>query len=222
VQSEHFPEYARALDGLSGRGLLYPCFCTRADILREVAAAATAPHAPDGSPLYPGTCRTLPAPERAARIASGEPFALRLDMERALATVRQPLSYLEDGVGAVPCRPERFGDAVLARKDIRASYHLCVTHDDALQGVTLVTRGRDLQPATDLHVLLQTLMDWPIPGYAHHGLLTDAAGRRLAKREGAPPIQALRERGLTPEAVRDLATFSVYSPARTTAGRLEC
>ncbi len=211
VQSEHLPEYGRALDELDGRGLLYPCFCTRRDILREVAAAAAAPHAPDGAPLYPGTCRTLAAPERAERIASGEPFALRLDMQRALARLRQPLSYEEDGVGTIHCRPERFGDAVLARKDIRASYHLCVTHDDAAQCVTLVTRGRDLQPSTDLQALLQDLMGWPRPRYAHHDLLTDAAGRRLAKREGARPIRALREGGFSPEAVRDLATVCHYS-----------
>ncbi len=215
-------EYARVLEALNGRGLLYPCFCTRADILREIASAATAPHAPDGSPLYPGICRALPAAARAARVASGEAFAWRLDMARALASVRKPLSYEEEGTGAIQCRPERFGDVVLARKDIRASYHLCVTHDDAVQGVTLVTRGRDLQPATDLHALLQALMGWPRPRYAHHDLLTDANGRRLAKRGGAPPVRALRELGFAPETVRDLARISAYSPARTTTDRLEC
>ncbi len=205
VQSRHLPEYRAVLDGLAARGLLYPCFCTRADILREVEGAASAPHGPDGAPLYPGTCRALPAGERARRGPAGERHALRLDMARALAAAPGPLSYEEEGEGAVPCRPERFGDAVLARKDAPASYHLCVTHDDAAQGVTAVTRGEDLRPATELHRLLQALMGWPAPRYAHHALLTDAAGRRLSKRDGAPSLRALREQGATPAQVRAMA-----------------
>ena len=107
---------------------------------------------------------------RAARLAAGEPHALRLDMARALAAgARRRCIYEEEGEGLVACDPARFGDVVLARKDAPASYHLCVTHDDALQGVTLVTRGADLKPATDLHRLLQALMGWPAPRYAHHG-----------------------------------------------------
>ena len=204
VQSRHLPEYRVVLDALSARGLLYPCFCTRADILREVERAAAAPHGPDGAPLYPGTCRALSEDERAARLAAGERHALRLDMARARAASSGPLVYEEDGEGAVPCRPERFGDAVLARKDAPASYHLCVTHDDAAQGVTLVTRGEDLRPATELHRLLQALMGWPAPRYAHHALLRDAAGRRLSKRDGAPSLRALRERGATPAEVRGM------------------
>ncbi|MBV9655742.1 MAG: tRNA glutamyl-Q(34) synthetase GluQRS [Acetobacteraceae bacterium] len=210
VQTEHLPDYAAVLDALNRRGMLYPCFCTRADIAREIAAATDAPHAPDGGSVYPGTCRALPPAERAARIAAGEPHALRLNLEKALAAAGRALCYEEDGTGSVPCRPERFGDAVLARKDIRASYHLCVTHDDAQGGVTLVTRGEDLRAATDLHVLLQALMDWPTPCYAHHRLLSDARGRRLAKRASAPPIRLLRQQGWSPEAVRDLATVSDY------------
>src|SRR6185437_10980459 len=170
VQSQHLPEYQAALDRLAGMGLLYPCFCTRADIQREVTASAAAPHGPDGALLYPGTCRRLSPAERAERIAAGERFALRLDMR---AAHRPNLTYHEEGQGRLPCHPERFGDVVLARKDAPASYHLCVTHDDALQGITLVTRGVDLQPATDLHRLLQTLLGWPEPAYAHHRLLTD-------------------------------------------------
>jgi glutamyl-Q tRNA(Asp) synthetase len=206
VQSRHLPEYRAALDALSARGLLYPCFCTRADIAREVAASASAPHGPDG-PLYPGTCRRLPAAERAARLARGEAHALRLDMARALAEAPHHLSFHEEGQGRLRCDPARFGDAVLARKDAPASYHLCVTHDDALQGVTLVTRGEDLKPATDLHRLLQALMGWPEPAYAHHPLLTDPSGRRLAKRDRAATLRDLREAGLTPEAVRARAGF---------------
>jgi glutamyl-Q tRNA(Asp) synthetase len=199
VQSHHLPEYQAALDRLSGMGLLYPCFCTRADIQREIGGSAAAPHGPDGSALYPGTCRLLSAGERADRIAAGQPFALRLDMQAAL---RPGLSYHEDGQGRLPCHPEHFGDVMLARKDAPASYHLCVTHDDALQGVTLVTRGIDLQPATDLHRLLQTLLDWPEPGYAHHRLLTDDAGRRLAKRDRAATLRSMRHAGIDPASIR--------------------
>lgn len=204
VQSRHLPEYRGALDALAARGLLYPCFCTRADIAREIAASATAPHGPDG-PLYPGTCRRLKPQERAARLARGEPHALRLDTARALAEAPPGLSFHEVGEGRLRCDPARFGDPVLARKDVPASYHLCVAHDDALQGVTLVTRAVDLKPATDLHRLLQSLMGWPEPAYAHHGLLTDATGRRLAKRDHAATLRDLRAAGATPAEVRRMA-----------------
>jgi glutamyl-Q tRNA(Asp) synthetase len=122
------------------------------------------------------------------------------------AAARPGLSYVEVGQGRVACHPEAFGDVVLARKDVPASYHLCVTHDDALQGVTLVTRGRDLQPATDIHRLLQLLMGWPEPAYLHHRLLTDESGRRLAKRDHAVTLRAMRESGTQASDV--LATFS--------------
>lgn len=205
VQSEHLPDYRAVLDALDRRGLLYPCFCTRADIAREIASSATAPHGPDG-PLYPGTCRRLSPAERACRITAGEPHALRLDMARALAMVPE-LSFEEAGEGRIVCDPAQFGDAVLARKDAPASYHLCVTHDDAMQGVTLVTRGVDLRPATHLHRLLQALMGWPAPAYAHHALLTDAAGRRLAKRDRAVTLRQLRAAGRTPAELRAMAGF---------------
>ncbi len=202
VQSEHLAEYQAALDTLAGRGLLYPCFCTRADIQREVAAAAHAPHGPDGAPRYPGTCRGLSVDERAARVAAGAPHALRLDMQRALAAVSEVLTFEEEGEGSIVCDPAQFGDVVLARKDAPASYHLCVTHDDAVQGVTLVTRGIDLKPATHLHRLLQALMGWPAPRYAHHPLLTDASGRRLAKRDKAATLRDLRAQAVPPEEAR--------------------
>lgn len=208
VQSEHLAEYRAALDGLAARGLLYPCFCTRAEIIREVEQSAAAPHAPDGSPVYPGTCRELSAHIRARRLAAGEPYAMRLDMQRALASLEAPLDFTEEGEGRIRCRPERFGDVVLARKDAPASYHLCVTHDDALQGVTLVTRGIDLKPATDLHRLLQSLMGWPAPRYAHHALLTDPSGRRLAKREKSSTLRDLRARGVSASEARALAGFA--------------
>ena len=200
VQSRHLPEYRTALDRLAARGLLYPCFCTRGDIAREIAASAAAPHGPDG-PLYPGTCRRLSADERAARLARGEAHALRLDMAAALAKLDAPLSFEEAGL-RIPCDPAQFGDAVLARKDVPGSYHLCVTHDDATQGVTLVTRGEDLRPATHLHRLIQALMGWPAPRYAHHRLLTDAAGRRLAKRDRAATLREMRAAGADPAVLR--------------------
>ena len=140
VQSEHLPEYRATLDQLAARSLVYPCFCTRAEIGQEIARSSEAPHAPDGSPRYPGTCRHLSADERAARIAADMPYALRLDLAHALSTLPGPLTYEEESEETALCHPERFGDPVLARKDIPASYQLCVTHDDAVQGVTLVTR----------------------------------------------------------------------------------
>ena len=208
VQSQHFAEYRAALDALAARGLLYPCFCTRADIRQSAAA----PHTPDGVPRYPGTCRGLSQDQRDARIAAGEPSALRLHMDRALATLGNAatLTFEAAGEGTIRCHPEQFGDVVLARKDAPASYHLCVTHDDALQGVTLVTRGEDLKPATHLHRLLQALMGWPAPIYAHHPLLTDASGRRLAERDRAATLRELRAEGRSPADVRAMA-----SPPRT-------
>ena len=203
VQSRHLPEYRAALDTLAGRGLLYPCFCTRAAIVREIAAAPAAPHGPDG-PLYPGTCRALSAAERATRLAAGAPYALRLDMTRAAAEAGT-LRWHEEAEGWCAAEPARFGDVVLGRKEVPASYHLCVTHDDAAQGVSLVTRGEDLKPATALHRLLQALFGWPAPRYAHHPLLTGPDGRRLAKRDGAASLRGMREAGMRPEAVRALA-----------------
>lgn len=199
-QSEHLAEYAAALVRLEARRLLYPCFCTR----REVASALTAPHGPEGL-VYPGICRTLTAAERAARLASGRPYARRLDLTRALA-VAGPLSFLEAGAGVAvdDDRLQReIGDVVLARKDVPASYHLAVVHDDALQGVTTVIRGEDLAFATPLHRLLQALLGLPVPAYRHHRLITDAAGRRFAKRDAAVTLRALRAAGVTPAEIRD-------------------
>jgi glutamyl-Q tRNA(Asp) synthetase len=194
-QSQHLAEYAAALGRLRGENLLYPCFCTRADI----AAAGHAPQGPDG-PIYPGTCRNRGRSEREDRIAAGNPHAWRLDMEAAIHRTG-PLSFQEEGQGTLRCEPSAFGDVVLARKDVPASYHLCVTHDDALQGITLVTRAIDLLPATSIHRTLQALLGYPEPAYAHHPLLLDADGRRLAKRDGAPALRHLRAAGMPPEAV---------------------
>jgi len=209
VQSEHLADYRATLNTLGARGLLYPCFCTRSDI----AASIAAPHGPDGA-LYPGTCRRLHPAERQDRIARGDAHALRLDTARALADTPNPLTYHEEREGRLRCDPARFGDVVLARKDAPASYHLCVTHDDALQGVTLVTRGEDLRAATDLHRLLQTLFGWPEPAYAHHPLLADAQGQRLAKRDGAATLRDLRTRGISPEKARAMAQRPAGSMSR--------
>lgn len=204
VQSRHFAEYRAALDALDARGLLYPCFCTRADVAREIAAIGNAPHGADG-PLYPGTCRHFSVDERAARIARGEAHALRLDMDAAMASAGA-LSWEEVGEGVHAADPATlFGDVVLARKDTPASYHLCATHDDALQGVTLVTRGIDLKPAAHLHRLLQALMGWDVPRWRHHPLVTAPDGRRLAKRDRDGGIRALHTAGRSPAEVRALA-----------------
>lgn len=206
VQSAHMAEYRAVLAALSARGLLYPCFCTRGAIAREIAAIGNAPHGADG-PLYPGTCRRLSADERAARIATGVPYALRLDTAAAMAGAG-PLLAEEEGEGACAVDPAAlFGDVVLARKDAPASYHLCVTHDDAAQGVTLVTRGLDLRPATHLHRLLQALMAWPVPRWRHHALLAGPDGKRLAKRDRALSLRALRAAGRSAAEVRALAGF---------------
>lgn len=207
LQSAHFPAYQTMLDRLAARGLLYPCFCTRADISREVAQSASAPQGPDGGVVYPGTCRHLSADHRAARIAAGQRYGLRLDMARAHHAAGD-LSFTEAGQGRIACHPARFGDVVLARKDSPASYHLCVTHDDTAQGVTLVTRGVDLLAVTDIHRLLQALLGWPAPTYAHHRLLTDATGQRLAKRDKAATLRQMRADGLSPRHVRAMAGFA--------------
>jgi glutamyl-Q tRNA(Asp) synthetase len=206
-QSAHFPTYGRVLDGLGERGLVYPCFCTRADIAREVAASGHAPHGPDG-PLYPGTCRHLTAGERQLRITGGEEFCLRLDAVRAAAEAR-PYDFSDEGRGRIEGLPLLFGDVVLARKDTPTSYNLAVTVDDYLQGVTLVTRGEDLFPSTHVHRLLQCLLGYDAPQYAHHPLLTDETGRRFAKRDRSLTLRALRQSGVSAEEVR----------ARALAGR---
>jgi len=205
-QSAHFADYRAALDRLAACGFVYPCFCTRAAIQAEIARAGSAPHGPEG-PLYPGTCRGLAADRRAARVAAGEPYALRLDVARAVAAAGT-LSWIDEQEGAVRADPASHGDVVLARKEMPTSYHLAVTVDDALQDVTLVTRGEDLFTATHIHRLLQALLDLPVPRYLHHRLLTDASGRRYAKRDRALTIAALRDAGHSPAEVRARAGFT--------------
>ncbi|MDF7777712.1 glutamyl-Q tRNA(Asp) synthetase [Sphingomonas sp. AOB5] len=230
-QSQRLPRYETALDRLREMGLLYPCFCTRADI----AASLTAPHGPEGA-IYPGTCRGLELPDLS------KPHCWRLDMERALAILPLPsgegrgpprnggkgegdqptahphpsappaLPPSPDGRGnliwhdhgvPIPADPLIHGDVVLARKDAPASYHLAVTIDDAAQGITHVIRGKDLFAATHVHRLLQALLDLPTPEYRHHDLLTGADGQRLAKRHGAPTLEAMRFAGVDGRALAD-------------------
>jgi glutamyl-Q tRNA(Asp) synthetase len=201
-QSDHFDDYRAALGQLEAKGLLYPCFCTRREIQDEIARAGNAPQGPDG-PLYPGTCRHLDADERQKRLASGDAYALRLDVNQALQLIGTPLTFTELSLGEIIANPTIFGDVVLARKDTPASYHLAVVVDDALQGITLVTRGEDLLSATHLHRLLQHLLHLPVPRWHHHRLITDEAGKRLAKRDDARSLKSLRESGWSPDRVRE-------------------
>lgn len=214
-QSARMDAYAAALSGLQQRDLLYPCFCTRKDIQREIDDAGHAPHltGPEG-PVYPGTCRRLGEDERAARLAAGDPHAIRLRMDDAVAVAGAatgPLTFHDKTAGTVPVDATVFGDVVLARKDIPTSYHLAVVVDDAAQDVTLVTRGEDLLPATHVHRVLQSLLGLPEPAYAHHTLLTDNEGRRFAKRDHSLTLQAMRDAGKSAAEVRKEAGFPDHS-----------
>ncbi|WP_217352756.1 tRNA glutamyl-Q(34) synthetase GluQRS [Sphingomonas sp. ID1715] len=187
-QSDRLPLYAAALDRLKAEGLVYPCFCTRADIARSVSA----PHGPEG-PLYPGTCRGL------SEADPSRPHAWRLDVTQAAARVGR-LIWSDHGQ-EIEAQPDLLGDVVLARKDAPTSYHLAVTVDDAAQGITDVVRGRDLFLSTHIHRLLQALLDLPTPAYHHHKLLIGPDGERLAKRHGALSLADLRDQGIDPQAI---------------------
>ncbi len=204
-QSEHLGEYRAALDRLAGRELVYPCFCSRKEIAAEIARAASAPHGPEG-PVYPGTCRGLTPALRRARIAAGDPYALRLDAGKA-AALAGPLAWRDLDRGSFAVDPGLLGDVVLGRRDAPASYHLAVTLDDHLQGVSLVTRGEDLLHATHVHRLLQAMLDLDVPLWRHHRLLLNDKGERLAKRDRAASLAALRDAGRTPAEVRAMAGF---------------
>lgn len=216
-QSRRFDAYREALARLEP--FTYPCFCTRKEIAEEIARATEAPHydhlsatrtgdplsatrtGPDG-PLYPGTCRHLSTDERAARMARGDSYAVRLDAAKA-AEAAGPLEFIEHG-HAYPVEPLSFGDVVLARKDMPASYHLAVVVDDAFQEVTLVTRGEDLLPAAHVQRLLQALLGYSAPAYAHHRLILDKDGRKFSKRDGSVTIRGLRAVGVTPAGIEAL------------------
>jgi glutamyl-Q tRNA(Asp) synthetase len=217
-QSDRFETYRAALDRLAERGLLYPCFCTRGDIAAEIARSAEAPHGPEG-PLYPGTCRGLSERERRTRIESGVPYALRLDVAKA-AALAGALSFEEQGSGpngergSIVADPLLFGDIVIARKDVPASYHLAVVVDDAHQGVSLVTRGNDLFAATNVQRLLQALLELPAPSYSHHRLILNAEGRKFSKRNRAATLKSMRESGITPVQIRARCLQILPPPTR--------
>ena len=211
-QSEHLTDYARALARLRALDLVYPCFASR----KEIAAAVQdgdgrASRDPDGAALYPGLYRDMTPGTAASRIAAGEPYALRLHMEKAVALARRKLggplrfrTFTTDfNAGTRDASPERWGDIVLWRKERPAAYHVAVVVDDALQGVTHVTRGMDLYAATDIHRLLQTLLDLPEPLYCHHRLILDANGRKLSKTYKDEAIRSLRASGATPQTIKD-------------------
>jgi glutamyl-Q tRNA(Asp) synthetase len=208
-QSERANEHRAALQALQAQNLVYPCFCTRREIAEEIANAGAAPHGPEG-PVYPGTCRALADRLVRDRIEAGDAHALRLNADKA-AERMGACEWHDRQRGAIQARPNQFGDIVLARKDAPAAYHLAVVVDDAASEVTLVTRGEDLFEATDVQVLLQQLLNLPTPAYAHHGLALGADGKRLAKRDRAATIAALRAAGQTADGVRALARQSVSS-----------
>jgi glutamyl-Q tRNA(Asp) synthetase len=210
-QSEHLAEYRRAVEKLARRGLLYPSFESRSEIVKLVAQRQVNawPRDPDGAPLYPGVAKSLSHLERARLLETGAPYALRLDMAAACARAGD-LSWTELGegpegeTGAVVGRPEAWGEVILARKETPTSYHLSVVLDDALQGVTEVVRGQDLFWSTSIHRLLQQLLGLPEPAYRHHRLVRDDAGRKLSKSTQATGLRELRAEGATPSDIRRL------------------
>ena len=211
-QSTQFERYRAVATDTEAKGLLYPCFCSRNDIAQ--AAGANRLHDPDGASVYPGTCRALDATTRAARRASGEPFALRLDMAAALARIcarrcgwREVSGEQLETVTDIAARPEKWGDVVLVRKETPTSYHLAVVVDDAAQGVTHVVRGTDLYEATAIHRVLQTILGLPEPRYHHHALIRDEAGKKLAKSLASTPLRQLRAEGVTAAEVRKRLGF---------------
>jgi glutamyl-Q tRNA(Asp) synthetase len=202
-QSDHFADYRRALQQLGDEGLLYRCFRTRREVLEEMTRAPHGPGEDGHGSVFTGG--PLPKDEEARRLEIGEPYAWRLSLAAArerLGPAWDALSFHDEVAGEVRARPETAGDVVLARKDVGVAYHLAVVHDDALQEVTHVIRGLDLLEATHIQRLLQALLDLPTPQYRHHPLLTGADGQRLAKRDRAETLQSLRERGVTPEALK--------------------
>lgn len=206
-QSDRFPAYAEATAELGQQGMLYPCFCSRS----EVAETATGTD-PDGAPLYSGRCRHLSDAEVNRRLAAGEPVQFRLDTEAAVGRTGM-LTYTVAGPTPIDrpqvryARPERWGDPVIIRKETPTSYHLAVVVDDAAQGVSHVTRGHDMEAATDIHVLLQFLLGLPSPVYTFHKLLLDDDGKKLAKSRGSKSLRDLRAEGWTAEDVRRAVGF---------------
>lgn len=224
VQSQHFSAYLAAADRMIAQGLLYPCFASRSEI--DAASDANL-RDPDGAPLYPGLWRSASAGVVKERMQRGESPALRLDMAAAMAAIEKKtggkrLTFVEideDGRShTIEAAPERWGDAVIVRKDVPASYHLAVVVDDARQDVTHVTRGQDLFHATSLHRLLQELLGLPTPVYAHHRLIRWADGRKLSKSSGDMGLKLLREEGAkAADVLAALGISAVRLPAVATA-----
>jgi glutamyl-Q tRNA(Asp) synthetase len=216
-QSEHFADYQAVFQTLKGRGLVYPCFCSRRHIAERIEAIEAErsrdwPRDPDGAALYPGTCKGL-SPEEAARgISAGEAHTWRIDMPMARRLLPGSHAFtrftLDGDEEIIEADPWRWGDAVIVRKDVPTSYHLSVVVDDALQGVTHVVRGQDLEAATDLHVILQKLLGLSTPLYRHHGLILDPGGDKLAKSRKSEALFELRARGVTAAEVRQRLGFS--------------
>ncbi len=206
LQSERLPLYRQTLDRLRRMQVIYPCFCTRRDIQEEIRRMATAPHRDDPPPHYPGTCRRLPPDERQWKMAR-QPFAWRLDTNRALAMVGEPLCWHDEQGRTHALQLEH--DIVIARRDIGISYHLATVIDDAEQRITHIIRGEDLRDSLAIHRLLQCLLGLPEPVYIHHRLVRDAAGRRLAKRHAGTTLRSLRDMGISAGALRH---FLLNSP----------
>lgn len=204
-QSQHIADYEEVVSQLDRMGLIYPCFCTRKEILAEIERSGGAPHGKEG-PVYPGTCRPLELEERQQRIEGGQSYALRLDLDACLERVEMDSLGWND-IEQGPQRPDRMtwdeiGDVVLVRKDIGTSYHIAVVCDDALQGVSHVVRGLDLLDSTPIHRLLQALLELPHPEYLHHSLIRDEQGKRLAKRDESFSLVSMRDQGITPAEIR--------------------
>ena len=208
-QSDHLGNYQTALNALQKMHVLYPCFCTRKDIVAEISQANRASHqtisGPFG-PIYPGTCRNISVDERQSQLAAGTTYALRIDVVRALSLVND-IHWIDNDRGTVAAKPEIFGDVVLARKAIPTSYHLSVTVDDNLQKIALVTRGEDLRLATHIHRLLQELLGYHVPEYRFHSLLSGKDGRQYSKRNNSVTLRTLRESGYTPTNIREMVKF---------------
>ncbi len=207
-QSEHMGDYARALKKLEALGITYPCVASRNEIRAEVERRSGLDNAardPDGALIYPGIYRDRKDDEIAKMMASGAPACIRLNMAKAIERVGGNLTFQEKGSGSqgehgkVLCRPQIWGDVIIARKEVPTSYHLSVVVDDALQGVSEVTRGEDVFYATAIHRLLQVLLELPEPDYNHHRLIKDETGRRLSKSAADKSLKALRREGITLE-----------------------
>jgi glutamyl-Q tRNA(Asp) synthetase len=202
LQTTRTHAYEAALAQLTHHGMVYPCFCTRREIIEETSRIGGAPHGPEG-PVYPGTCKTLTKSQREERLAIGTPHSWRLDSTLATQTTG-PLTFSDLIHGTHPVDPDLLGDVILARKDIGTAYHLAVVVDDAYQQITHVTRGDDLLPSTHVHRILQALLSFPEPLYLHHRLLLDDQGKRLAKRHDSLAIATLRQSGISPTDVLKL------------------